>query len=386
MAPLSPRSRARPSSPRSGPAAARAQQTEGDPRWAAVLARDPRADGTFVYAVETTGVFCRPSCAARRARPENVSFHPDVVAAERAGFRPCRRCRPDEAPAGERDAARVADLCRFIEQSDSPPALAELARRAGWSSFHTQRRFKAVTGVTPRAYAHAQRRARLHQELGSEPSVTRAIYGAGYNSPARFYEKSEQLLGMTPSEFRRGGEHLVIRFALGESSLGSVLVAATDRGVCCVLIGDDRDELTRDLAARFPYAERIGDEPELKSMLARAIALVEMPAVTPALPLDIRGTAFQERVWRALSGIPAGETRTYSELAREIGAPGAARAVASACAANPLAVAIPCHRGVRTDGSLSGYRWGVERKRALLAREAEAQAMAKAQNARKRGL
>ena len=354
----------------SNPAAARAMAVEADPRWASVRTRDPRADGTFYYSVRTTGVYCRPSCSARRPRPENVVFHATPGDAASAGFRPCRRCRPDGPPARERDAARVAALCRLIERSEETPSLRTLARHAGLSAFHTQRLFKAVTGVTPRAYAAARRAERMRAGLLAGKPVTEALFGAGFGSTSRFYERSGELLGMTPTRYRSGGADQPIRFAVGECSLGSVLVAATGRGVCAILLGDDPEELVHDLERRFPRAELLGGDAAFEALVGKVVALVERPAAGAALPLDIRGTAFQRRVWKALGTVRPGRTTTYAKLAAAIGAPGAARAVARACAANPLAVAIPCHRVVRTDGGLSGYRWGVARKAALLAREA----------------
>jgi AraC family transcriptional regulator of adaptative response/methylated-DNA-[protein]-cysteine methyltransferase len=350
-------------------AEALAASVESDPRWALVRARDVRADGAFFYSVRTTGVYCRPSCGARRARPENVAFHADAAAAERVGFRACKRCKPDRPPLAERQAAAVAELCRLIESSDEIPSLEELAEHAGLSVFHTHRIFKAITGLTPKAYAAAHRAGRVRRELREKDTVTEAIYQAGYNSSARFYEESNQLLGMTPTKYRAGGKNLEIRFAIGECSLGSVLVAATSLGVCAILLGDDPDELAHVLERRFPSAKLVGADGDFERLVGTVVALVEEPRLGTKLPLDIRGTAFQQRVWRALRDVPAGTTASYSAVARAIGAPKSGRAVALACAANPLAVAIPCHRVVRTDGSLSGYRWGVERKRALLDRE-----------------
>jgi AraC family transcriptional regulator of adaptative response/methylated-DNA-[protein]-cysteine methyltransferase len=323
-----------------------------------------------VYAVKTTGVYCRPSCAARPARPENVAFHATPAAAERAGFRACKRCKPDQPPLAERQAAQVAALCRLLERNDEVPTLDELASHAGLSAFHTHRMFKAVTGVTPRAYAAAHRAGRIRRELGKRGTVTEAIYGAGYNSPARFYEQSNALLGMTPTTFRAGGADLEIRFAIGECTLGSILVAATARGVCAILLGDDPQALAHDLERRFAKAQLIGADPAFEQLVAQVVGLIEQPRLGTELPLDIRGTAFQQRVWKALCQIPAGQTASYAQIAATIGAPRSVRAVAQACAANALAVAIPCHRVVRTGGDLSGYRWGVERKRALLDREA----------------
>jgi len=341
-----------------------------DPRWAAVVARDARADGAFFYSVKSTGVYCRPSCTARRARPENVDFHLTRAEAEQAGFRPCKHCKPDQPPLAERQAAQVAGLCRFIERREEPPTLDELASHARLSVFHVQRLFKAVTGVTPRAYAAAHRMRRVRTELVRSGTVTQAIFGAGYNSNGRFYETSNHVLGMTPTQYRAGGADTDIRFAVAECSLGSLLVAATVRGVCAILLGDDPEELAHDLERRFPRARIIGADVKFERLVAQVIGLLEKPQASAKLPLDIRGTAFQQRVWQALRAIPAGKTTTYAEVARAIGTPRAVRAVAQACAANALAVAIPCHRVVRTDGNLAGYRWGVERKRALLAREA----------------
>ena len=348
---------------------AAAAAVESDPRWAAVRARDARADGTFFYGVETTGVFCRPSCAARAARPENVTFHANATAAQRAGFRACKRCKPDEPALAERRAMMVAELCRLIDRSDEAPSLDDLAAHVGLSVFHVHRLFKTLTGLTPKAYAAAHRAKRACAELRTKSTVTEAIYAAGYASSGRFYEESNERLGMTPTQARAGGADLEIRFAIGECSLGSILVAATARGVCAILLGDDPEELAHDLERRFPRAALVGADGVFESLVANVVGLVETPRVAIELPLDIRGTAFQERVWKALREIPVGRTASYAEIASSMGAPKSARAVAMACAANPLAVAIPCHRVVRTDGSLSGYRWGVERKRALLARE-----------------
>lgn len=342
-----------------------------DPRWAAVRARDARADGAFVYAVKTTGVYCRPSCAARPARPENVELFAGPAIAERAGYRPCKRCKPDQPPRAEREAKVVAELCRLIEQSDEPPSLLDLAQHAGLSVHHTHRLFKAVTGVTPRAYAAVWRAERIRRSLRASGTVTEAIYDAGYGSSGRFYEHSNDVLGMTPSQYRAGGAQLVIRFAIGQCSLGAILVAATERGVCAILLGDDPELLAHDLERRFPRARLVGADRDFEKLVARVVGLVEKPSLGAQLPLDIRGTAFQQRVWKALAQVPPGQTTTYQQLARKVGAPGSARAVGQAVAANALAVAIPCHRVVRTDGELSGYRWGVERKRALLAREAK---------------
>lgn len=341
-------------------------------RRAALAARDAAADGAVFYSVRTTGVYCRPSCAARPARPENVAFHATTAEAEAAGFRPCKRCKPDQAPLAQRNAAAVAAACRLIEAAEEAPGLEVLAAEARMSPFHFHRIFKSVTGLTPKAYADARRAERVRQTLGEAGTITEAIYDAGFNSGGRFYEQSERVLGMTPTRFRAGGEAQQIRFAVGECSLGSILVATTDKGVCAILFGDDPDRLVRDLQDRFDKAELIGGDAAFEALVAQVVGFVEQPRLGLDLPLDVRGTAFQQRVWRALREIPAGQTASYAQVAEQIGKPSAVRAVAQACAANALAVAIPCHRVVRNDGALSGYRWGVERKRALLDREAAA--------------
>ena len=351
-----------------------AAAVEADPRWAAVVARDRSHDGAFFYSVATTGVYCRPSCAARLANPRNVRFHATPADAEAAGFRPCKRCRPNEASSDERQAALVAEACRQIAAAEEPPSLAELARGAGLSPHHFHRVFKAVAGLTPKAYAAAHRAERVREGLARGEGVTTAMYDAGFNASSRFYEASDRILGMRPSDYRAGGARAQIRFAIGQCSLGAILVAVSAKGVCAILLGDDPEVLARQLQDRFPRAELIGGDADFEATVAKVVGLVEAPRLGLDLPLDVQGTAFQERVWQALREIPAGETASYAEVARRIGAPRAVRAVAQACASNSLAVAIPCHRVVRTDGALSGYRWGVERKQALLAREAEPKA------------
>jgi AraC family transcriptional regulator, regulatory protein of adaptative response / methylated-DNA-[protein]-cysteine methyltransferase len=342
-----------------------------DPRWAALKRRGQGADGSFFYAVKTTGVYCRPSCAARMPRPENVMFYATRAEAEAAGFRPCLRCKPDLPPAAERTAALVARMCRLLETCDSPPTLEQLAEHVGLSAFHAHRLFKAGTGVTPRGYFAAQRGQRVRAELRRPGNVTAAIYGAGYGSAGRFYEEADARLGMTPSAFKAGGADMRIRFASGACSLGALLVAGTARGICAISLGDDEGELLRDLRRQFPRAELIAADAELAQLLVQVVALVEQPSRPHELPLDIRGTAFQERVWQALRGLRPGEHVSYRELAARIGQPHAVLAVANACAQNRLAVAVPCHRVLRSDGKLSGYRWGVARKRQLLERERE---------------
>ena len=335
------------------------------------MARNASIDGTFYYSVATTGVYCRPSCPARRAKKSNVAFHETPAAAEAAGFRPCRRCKPKEPPLDVRYSAMVAHACRHIERAEQTPTLAELAAAIGVSPHHFHRIFKSISGVTPKAYAIAHRHKQVRDKLKKSVSVTEAIHESGYNSNGRFYATSAQALGMTPTEFRAGGKNTEMRFAIGECSLGSILVAASAKGVCAILMGDDAGALLRDLQDHFPKAQLLGGDKKFEKLTAKVIAFVEQPATKFVLPLDVRGTAFQHRVWQALRDIPAGKTASYTGIAKRIGKPNSVRAVAGACAANPIAVAIPCHRVVRSDGNLSGYRWGIERKRALLEREAK---------------
>jgi AraC family transcriptional regulator of adaptative response/methylated-DNA-[protein]-cysteine methyltransferase len=340
-------------------------------KWAAVVARDAAFDGVFYFSVETTGVYCRPSCPARRPKRAHVRFHDSAGEAEQAGFRACKRCRPDQSSLFETQADKVAQACRTIETAEQEPRLEELARDAGLSPHHFQRVFKSVLGVTPKAYAAAHRKKRVREALGKRATVTEAIYDAGFNSGSRFYAGAKQTLGMTPTEFRSGGAAGDITFATGLCSLGPILVAATNKGVCAIFFGDDDSSLRVALQRQFPRARLVTGSGTFKDTLAKVIAYVEMPRSKFDLPLDIRGTAFQHRVWEALRRIPPGSTASYAEIAQAIGASGSARAVARACASNPIAVAVPCHRVVRSDGSLSGYRGGVDRKRTLLAREAE---------------
>ena len=342
-------------------------------RWAAVQARDARADGQFVYAVRTTGVYCQPSSTARLPKRENVVFFATATAAEAAGYRASRRVRGDAGSAAAGRAALVARACRLIESSETPPSLDELALEMGMSPFHFHRLFKAETGLTPKAYGSAYRARKLREELSSaDTSITTAIYDSGFNSNSRFYEASEQLLGMRARDYRAGGSGATIRFAVGQCALGAILVAQSQRGICAILLGDDPDRLVRDLQDQFPKAELIGSDGQFEQLIAQVVGFIEAPAMGLHLPLDVQGTAFQERVWRALREIPPGTTASYTDIAVRIGAPKAVRAVAKACATNHIAVAIPCHRVVRRDGDLAGYRWGVERKRELLRREAKA--------------
>lgn len=357
------------------------QPIENDRRWKAVAERDHRFDGRFYYAVRTTGVYCRPSCSARRANRENVTFYSTVARAETAGFRPCARCKPHQLSADADRVHVVAQLCRLIESQESVPSLSELARECGLSVYHMHRIFKSVTGITPRAYAVAHRKKRVKSNLTTRGSVTEAIYGAGYNSNSRFYETADQMLGMTPKVYRAGGKSADIRYTMRNCSLGTILVAATDRGVCAVFLGDDRERLLEDLTTEFPQAnvvfekdtnavnDTIPGKATFSSLVDRVLDEVDGVKFHPQLPLDIRGTAFQQRVWAKLRSIPPGTTSTYTELAESTGSPKSVRAVAAACAANKIAVVIPCHRVVRRDRSLAGYRWGIERKRALIARE-----------------
>jgi len=338
-------------------------------RWSAVQRRERAADGVFYYSVRSTGVYCRPSCGARPARRENVAFHASCADAEAAGFRPCLRCQPTLPPLAERQAQLVAAACRLIEASEEEPSLDALAASAGISRFHFHRVFKAHTGVTPKAYAAAVRAARVRDGLAQGAPVTDALYAAGFNSSSRFYAGADAMLGMAPTRFRKGGAGEEIRFAVAACSLGAILVAATRQGICAILMGDEPEALVHDLQDRFPKAQLVGADADFERTVALVIGFVESPRLGLDLPLDVRGTAFQQRVWDALRAVPAGVTLSYTELAQRIGSPAAVRAVAGACAANPVAVAIPCHRVVRNDGGLSGYRWGIERKRALIERE-----------------
>ena len=331
--------------------------------------KDAAADGRFVFAVSTTGVYCRPSCASRPALRKNVAFYSSAAEAERAGFRPCKRCRPEGPTLANEQATAVARACRLIEKSENTPTLDQLAKSAAMSRYHFHRVFKKTTGVTPREFAQAHRARRLREELPKQPSVTGAIYGAGFHSAGRFYADSSRILGMKPDRYRRGGLGETIRFSVGKCSLGLILVAASDKGVCAITLGDDSEALTHDLRRRFPNAELVDGNRAFQKTVASVVKFVEAPRLGLQLPCDIRGTAFQQRVWQALQKIPLGSTASYAEVARRLGVPKGARAVAGACAANALAVVIPCHRVVHGSGALSGYRWGVERKRALLERE-----------------
>ncbi|EEQ09187.1 Transcriptional regulator, AraC family [Yersinia mollaretii ATCC 43969] len=340
-----------------------------DPRWAAVLTRDKAADGQFVYAVKTTGIYCRPSCPSRQAKAEHIEFFADNHAAELAGYRPCKRCQPTQLPLAQQHAEKISRACRLIEQAETPLKLDELAAELNLSAFHFHRLFKAMTGLTPKAYANAMRSARVRTQLAEGGSVTDAIFDAGYNANGRFYAQSNQLLGMTPTRYRNGGRDVTLRFAVGESALGAILMAKSELGICAILLGDSPGPLVQQLQDKFPQAELIGGDVEFEQWFAQVVGLVEAPQFGLDLPLDIQGTAFQQRVWQALREIPTGETASYADIAAKIGSPKSMRAVAGACAANMLAVAIPCHRVIRQDGSLSGYRWGIDRKKRLLEKE-----------------
>jgi AraC family transcriptional regulator of adaptative response/methylated-DNA-[protein]-cysteine methyltransferase len=347
----------------------REREVLADPRWARITQRDKTADGLFWYSVATTRVYCRPSCPSRGAKPENVTIHASLAAARASGARACRRCNPDGLSSDAENATVLLKACRLLDEAEETPSLHELADAVDLSPSYFHRLFKKTIGITPKAYAAERRAKRLRDGLGKAPTVTAAIYEAGFGSSGRFYESGAPMLGMRPTRYRAGGAEEVLTFAVAECSLGAVLVASSAKGVAVILLGDDPAALVRDVQDRFPNAEFIGGDARYEALVAKVIGFIETPERGLDLPLDVRGTAFQQRVWQALREIPAGATTTYAEIAKRIGAPSATRAVAGACAANRLAVAIPCHRVIRNDGSLSGYRWGVERKEALLARE-----------------
>jgi AraC family transcriptional regulator, regulatory protein of adaptative response / methylated-DNA-[protein]-cysteine methyltransferase len=338
-------------------------------RWQAVVRRDAQADGEFVYAVRTTGVYCRPSCPSRAARRENVAFFDSADLAAAAGYRPCKRCRPDTLSQQQRRNVLVRQACQTIELNASAPTLAALAQQAGMSPYHFQRVFKAVTGLSPKAYHKAVLARRVTASLQAAPSVTAAIYDAGFNSTGRFYEAAPALLGMPPDSYRKGGKGEHIRYTVEPSTLGWIVVAATRRGICAIEFGDASQALADRIRARFPQAEFEPADDAFTRWVARVLRYIEQPRGVLDLPLDVQGTVLQHRVWQALQAIPAGQTASYGEIAKRLGQPQAHRAVAHACAVNPVAVAIPCHRAVRADGALAGYRWGIARKAELLRRE-----------------
>ena len=340
-----------------------------DPRWARVVARDKSADGKFWYSVVTTRIYCRPSCPSRGARPKNVSIHDSLAAAKATGFRACKRCNPDGMSSDAENAAIILKACRLLEEAEDTPSLAELADAVDLSPYYFHRLFKRKIGITPKAYAAQCRANRLRNGLRNASSVTAAVYEAGFASSGRFYEISTRMLGMRPRRYRAGGAEEVLTFAVAQCSLGAILVASSERGVAAILLGDDPEALVRNLQDQFPNADFVGGDASYEALVAKVIGFVETPGRGLDLPLDVRGTAFQQRVWHALREVPAGDTVTYAAIAERIGSPKSTRAVAAACAANKLAVAIPCHRVIRHDGAPSGYRWGVERKRTLLERE-----------------
>jgi len=345
------------------------QSAADDPRWNAVVARDAARDREFVFAVSSTGVYCRPSCAARRPRRENVQFFVRPEQAEQAGYRACLRCRP-KSFSGNTESGGVKAICRFIEQHlDEPLTLDRLGKEFHQSPFHLQRRFKAMLGITPREYADSCRLRMLKRNLQAGDSVTRAMYDAGYGSSSRLYERTASQLGMTPDKYRRGAIAAAIRYTCSDSPLGRMLIAATERGICSIQFARTDGELIEGLKREFPFAARKVDEGGLRSWGSALLRHMRGKDMDSSLPLDIRATAFQRRVWTYLQSIPFGATRSYGQVAKAIGRPSATRAVARACATNPVAVAIPCHRVVRQDGSIGGYRWGIERKKALLEME-----------------
>lgn len=340
-----------------------------DARWDAVMRRDTQADGRFFTCVKTTGIYCRPSCGAKKPKRENVFFVETQGEAEAAGFRACKRCRPEDAVRPDARSDLIARACRLIETAEEPPVLEVLAQAVGLSPFHFHRLFKQATGLTPKGYAEAARARRLRENLPASQSVTGALYEAGFGSASRFYAKAEDMLGMEPARYRKGGAGEVIRHAIVPCSLGLLSVAATQRGICSMMLDDAPEPLETELRQRFPLAEIVPGDADFAALVEQAVRLVEEPAVPITLPLDVRGTALQQKVWAALREIPPGETLSYTQLAAKVGAPKAVRAVASACAKNTVAVAIPCHRVVRGTGQLAGYRWGLSRKQALLDRE-----------------
>ncbi|WP_299998791.1 bifunctional DNA-binding transcriptional regulator/O6-methylguanine-DNA methyltransferase Ada [uncultured Cedecea sp.] len=342
-----------------------------DARWQAIVERNQTADGHFVYAVRTTGVYCLPSHAARLPKRENVEFFDTPEAAEQQGYRPSKRLRRGQPVLEKRYTEKIAAACRYIESHEEDRPLADIASHVGISIYHFHRQFKAATGLTPKAYASAHRNQRLRDNLQISERVTDAIFTAGFNSNSPFYESASAILGMTPKAWRAGGKGTRIYFALAICSMGDILVAQSEKGICAILLGDDASILLQDLQDKFPHAEFIGGDTQFEALVAQVVGFIEAPELGLNLPLDIRGTAFQQRVWQALRDIPVGATVSYSDIAQRIGSPKAVRAVAGACAANMLAVAIPCHRVVRSDGALSGYRWGIERKQALLNKESK---------------
>ncbi|WAT00039.1 bifunctional DNA-binding transcriptional regulator/O6-methylguanine-DNA methyltransferase Ada [Rouxiella chamberiensis] len=346
-----------------------AEWSADEARWQAVVNRDDTADGEFVYAVKTTGIYCAPSCPSRQPNRENVVFFENAEQAEAQGYRPCKRCRQGRMSRQHQHTHQVELACRLLENSDKTPTLSQLATEVGLSAYHFHRIFKSLTGLTPRAYAVAKRKQRVRDNLAQTVSVTSALLEAGYASNGNFYASSPASLGMTPSAYRAGGRGMAVWFAVGRCSLGDILVAESPRGICAILLGDNPQALVESLQNSFPHAQLLGNDAEFEQRIAVVVGFVDGEQPALALPLDIRGTAFQQRVWQALRAIPQGETLSYAAVAEKIGSPKAVRAVAGACAANLLAVAIPCHRVVKSSGNISGYRWGVARKKRLLEKE-----------------
>lgn len=343
--------------------------TDEEARWQALSDRNREADGHFVYAVKTTGIYCAPSCPSRQPNRQNVEFFADAAQAEAADYRPCKRCRQGRLSLQQQYSQQVEQACRLLENAEKTPKLEEIASQVGLSAWHFHRIFKTFTGLTPRAYAIAKRQQRVRETLVASSSITDAILDAGYASNGNFYAHSPASLGMTPRAYRAGGKGMAVWFAIGRCSLGDILVAESPRGICAILLGDSPQALIESLQDHFPHAQLLGNDADFEYRVATVVGFVDQPAAELNLPLDIRGTAFQQRVWRALRTIPPGETLSYSQVAERIGSPKAVRAVAGACAANLLAVAIPCHRVVKNDGNISGYRWGVARKKSLLEKE-----------------
>ncbi|HHE5970433.1 bifunctional DNA-binding transcriptional regulator/O6-methylguanine-DNA methyltransferase Ada [Citrobacter braakii] len=339
-----------------------------DDRWQSVVDRDADADGQFVFAVQTTGIFCRPSCRAKHALRKNVSFFADARQALAAGFRPCKRCQPDKDSAHQHRLEKIAHACQLLEQ-ESPLTLDELAQQVAMSPYHLHRLFKATTGMTPKAWQQSWRARRLRDALAKGVPVTQAILNAGFPDSSSYYRKADQTLGMTAKQFRKGGDNVSVRYTLADCTLGRCLVAESERGICAILLGDDDATLVADLHGLFPAAQDVPADTDFQQRVREVIAAINARDAPLSLPLDIRGTAFQQQVWQALRAIPCGETMSYQQLASAIGKPKAVRAVASACGANKLAIVIPCHRVIRGDGALSGYRWGIARKAQLLQRE-----------------